>query len=224
MVANTSVELYTQRGPPRKCFGALRKIELRVRRGDRSDSRVLRERQPEYLPSDPLEHCFRVKRRLARNGDLYPLVVTTYKLDARDRPGLLFTMMRTFASDHSRIAFEGNLASTELYRLEGASYEETEILKRATIAPRLDFVVLPLIAARLVEIRSAIQSKIAFAGNRGIIHVQIEADGELAFAACDNFHSDSVVLNGTIDLAALDDLVKTRMLRSYAPVPRRGSE
>ena len=132
-------------------------------------------------------------------------------------------MMRTFASDHSRIAFEGSLASTELYGLEGVSYEETEILKRATIEPRLDFVVLPLIAARLVEIQNAIQSKIAFAGNRGIIHVQIEADGELAFGAYDNFHRDSVVLNGTIEPAALDDLVKTRMLRSYAAAPSRRS-
>ena len=64
------------------------------------------------------------------NSNLYSLVVTnTYSLDTRDRPGLLFAMMRTFASDQSRIAFEGDLATTELYRLEGASYDETDILK-----------------------------------------------------------------------------------------------
>ena len=55
-------------------------------------------------------------------SDLYSLVVTNaYSLDTRDRPGLLFAMMRTFASDRSRIAFEGNLATTELYGLEAAS-------------------------------------------------------------------------------------------------------
>ena len=160
-------------------------------------------------------------RSLAQNENLYPLVVTAYRLDVRDRPGLLFAMMRTFASDHSRIAFEGSLASTELYSLEGAFYEETEILKRATMAPRLDFVVLPLIAHRLVEIQKAIQFKIAFAGNRGIIHVQIEAGGELAFGAYDNFHRDSVVLNGPTETAVLNNLVKTRMRWELVLRPRQ---
>jgi len=133
-------------------------------------------------------------------------------------------MMRTFASEQSRIAFEGNLAATELYRFEGSSYDETEILKRATIAPRLDFVVLPLALARVPQIQKAIESRIAFGGNRGIIHVQIEAGGELVFGAYDNFHRDTVVVKGAIDKAVLDDLVKNRTLKSYAPVSNGGSE
>jgi hypothetical protein len=124
-------------------------------------------------------------------------------------------MMRTFASEQSRIAFEGNLAATELYRLEEASYDETEILKRATIAPRLDFVVLPLVVARVPGIQKAVESRIAFGGNRGIIHVQIEANGELAFGAYDNFHPETVMIYGPIDKTVLDDLVTNRTLRSY---------
>lgn len=155
-------------------------------------------------------------------NSLYPLVVTNaYRLDTRDRPGLLFAMLRTFASDLSRIAFEGNLAATELYRLEGASYDETEILKRATITPRFDFVVLPLLLSRVPQIQKVIQSKIALGGNRGIVHVQIEVNGELVFGAYDNFHRDTVVVNGTIQTAVLDDLVTNRTLRSYAPVSKR---
>jgi hypothetical protein len=73
---------------------------------------------------------------------------------------------------HSRV-----ISSTELYTLKGASYDETEILKRATIAPRLDFIVLPLVPACTPELQKAIRSKISFDGYRGIIHVQIEADG-----------------------------------------------
>ena len=114
----------------------------------------------------------------------YDLLVSDgYLLDTCDRPGLLFAMMRTFASERSHIAFEGNLASTELFRLVGGSHEEMGILKRATIAPQLDFVVLPLSPSRVPEIEKAIRSKVAFAGYRGIIHAQIESDGEIVFGA-----------------------------------------
>jgi len=123
-------------------------------------------------------------------------------------------MMRTFASEQSRILFEGNLAATELYRLAEASYDETEILKRATIAPRLGFVVLPLVVARVPGFQKAVESRIAFGGNRGIIHVQIEANGELAFGAYDSFHPETVMIHGPIEKTALDDLVTNRTLRS----------
>ena len=127
-------------------------------------------------------------------------------------------MMRRFASEQSRIAFEGNLARTELFRFEGVSYQETGLLRRATTAPPLDFVVLPLTPAGAPEIEKAIRSKIAFAGYRGIIHVQIECEGEIVFGAYDNFGKESVVVTGSISMDMLDDLVKDRTLRSYAPV------
>jgi hypothetical protein len=159
---------------------------------------------------------------LATAEILYSFVVTdAYSLDARDRPALLFSMMRTFASELSHIALEGNLAATELFTLEGASYDETEVLRRATIAPRLDFVVLPLVPTRVPEIQQAIRSKIAFSGYRGIIHAQIEACGELVFGAYDNFHRETVMVYGTIERSLLDGLVKARTLRSYAPVLKR---
>jgi hypothetical protein len=148
-------------------------------------------------------------------------VTIAYSLNTRDRHGLLFAMMRTFASDNSRIAFEGNLATTELYGLAGASYEETTILKRNTIAPRLDFVILPLALGRVPAIQKAIQSKVAFSGDRGIVHVQIEANGELVFGAYDNFHEETVLVYGPIEAAVLDDLVATKTLRTYAPVQER---
>ena len=148
-------------------------------------------------------------------------MINAYSLDTRDRPGLLFAMMRTFASDRSRISFEGNLSATELYRLEGASYEETAVLKRNTITPRLDFVVLPLASDRVPGIQKAIQSKVAFTENRGIIHAQIEVNGVLAFGAYDNFHPETVLVYGPIDTVMLDGLVATRTLRSYTPVSEK---
>jgi hypothetical protein len=129
-------------------------------------------------------------------------------------------MMRAFASEQSRIAFEGNLASTDLFRLVGGSHEDTGILKRATIAPKLDFVVLPLAPSRVPEIEKAIRSKVAFAGYDGIIHVQIESEGEIVFGAHDNFGRDCVVVNAIVKTSILDDLVKARILRGYSPISK----
>ena len=126
-------------------------------------------------------------------------------------------MMRTFASEQSSIAFEGNLASSQLFKLEGVSDDEVGVLRRATLAPRLDFLVLPLLPARVPEIEKAIRSKISFSGDKGIIHVQIAVRDEIVFGAYDNFRRETVVVDGTISPDVLDDLVKARVLRSYSP-------
>jgi hypothetical protein len=44
----------------------------------------------------------------------------------------------------ARISFEGDLNATAVAHLAGASADETEILKRNTLWPKQDFVVLPL--------------------------------------------------------------------------------
>jgi hypothetical protein len=74
----------------------------------------------------------------------------------------LFAMMRLLATHHSRIAFEGSLRGTELFEMDGGSHEESGHLKRASTAPPLDFVVLPLTNAASAEIEKAIDSKIGF--------------------------------------------------------------
>jgi hypothetical protein len=150
----------------------------------------------------------------------YPvIVISRFILDTRDKPALLFAMMRKFASEESRIAFEGNLSSTELFGLEGASFDEQGMLRRATVAPKLDFVVLPLRASRVPEVEKAIRSKIAFARYKGIVHVQIQVNGKIVFGAYDNFGRETVVVDGTVSTDLLEELVKDRTLRSYSPVP-----
>ena len=149
---------------------------------------------------------------------------TPYTLDTRDKPNLLFAMMRTFASEQSSIAFEGNLASSELFKLEGGSHDEVGVLRRATTAPQLDFLILPLLPTRVAEIEKAIRSKIAFSGYKGVIHVQIAVNDEIVFGAYDNFGRESVVVYGAISPDVLDDLVKVQTLRSYSPSLKARSE
>lgn len=144
-----------------------------------------------------------------------------YRLDTRDRPGLLFAMMHALATEGGRMSLEGNLAQTEVMQLGGVTQDETGVLKRATIEPRLDFVIFPLFPATVDVIERAIRSKIAFGGYRGIVHAQIETDGQLAFAAYDNFHKDCVYVGTQVPSALLDRLVETKVLRGYQRVQQR---
>src|SRR4051812_33646006 len=115
------------------------------------------------------------------------------RLNTRDKAALLDAMMQSFASPNALMSFEGHLQNTDLSKIEGASQSETPALKRATTHPKLDFVILPLSNETIPAIRKAIASKVGF-GNNGIVHVQIQSDQVLAFAAYDGFHKDTVVL------------------------------
>lgn len=124
-------------------------------------------------------------------------------------------MMHALAGIGASISFEGSLSHTELFTLEGATFEETELLRRGTIAPRMDCLVLPLTLATVSAIEKAIVSKIAFHGYRGIVHVQIEKQGALAFAAYDHFHEDCVIAYPAVPVALLESLVENKVLYSY---------
>jgi hypothetical protein len=136
-----------------------------------------------------------------------------YRLETRDRPRLLFAMMHALAAEDSRISFEGALSQTELARM-AATHEETGVLKRATFQPKQDFLVLRLTPEKLSALEKAIISKIPF-GNHGIIHVQIERNGRIAFAAYDNFDRECVVAYSDVSSSLLDELTNARILRGY---------
>jgi hypothetical protein len=145
-----------------------------------------------------------------------------YRLETRHKPRLLSAMMHALAAEDSAISFEGMLSHTELAQMEGVTDEETGVLKRGTLQPKLDFLVLPLTQQRLAAIEKAINSKIAF-GYKGIFHVQIERNGKMAFAAYDNFHQECVVAYSAVPTALLDELTVARVLRGYHPVPQSTS-
>lgn len=142
-----------------------------------------------------------------------------YRLDTRDRPGLLFAMMQALAADDCRISLEGRLSQTGLAQLEGVTNDEDAVLRRATLQPKLDFFVLQLTPKSLPTITKAIASKIAF-GERGIIHVQMVRAEKMAFAAYDGFDRESVVAYSAVSRELLDELTRMRILRSYERVSK----
>jgi hypothetical protein len=142
-------------------------------------------------------------------------MIEGYRLRAKHRPQLLLAMMTTLACMDAKISFEGHLSHTELVKLPEASFDETRVLKRNTTWPKMDFVVLPLTAEMVSVVAKAVLSKIAFKGYTGIIHVQIEREGRLAFSACDNFHEGCVWASSAVPLALLTDLADKGILHSY---------
>jgi len=140
-----------------------------------------------------------------------------YRLDARHRPRLWAAMMHARAAENTNISFEGMLSNTGLAQMERVGHEESDVLKRSTLQPKQGFRILPLTPQNVSAIVKAITSKIAF-GNRGIIHVQIEGNGKMAFAAYDNFDRECVVAYPAVSSASLDELTMTGVLRNYIRV------
>jgi len=138
-----------------------------------------------------------------------------YYLRAKNRPQLLFAMMHELAGDNAWISFEGRLIHTDLMKIGGAAFEETELLRRGTIAPKLDFLILPLMRGNLQGIEKAILSKISFHSTEGIVHVQIEKNGTMVFAAYDNFSEGCTWVFSNFSTALLDELVARKVLVSY---------
>src|SRR5438094_4041514 len=95
-----------------------------------------------------------------------------YWLVARDKPGLLVAVMRALAGD-AHISFEGDLSRCRgLFAMPGASTEETDALRRQTLYPVQEFVVLPLEPETVRPILAEVlpEGRVVL----DIIHVQIE--------------------------------------------------
>lgn len=135
----------------------------------------------------------------------------------RDKRRLLLAMMEQLAGG-AHISFEGDLKALRLSSIPGASQEETDALKRNTLWPKQDFIVVPLESSTSKAIVSAIGGTIPGT----IIHIQIEKGGGLQFGAYDNFHPQCIVFNPATDKAILESLVAQGIMRPYTERPPRG--
>jgi hypothetical protein len=141
-----------------------------------------------------------------------------YWLVARDKPGLFVAMLRALVGDAAYVSFEGDLSRcTELFSLFGATSQESDTLKRKTVYPLQDFVIVPMESASIHSILEIVLPEARIVHD--IIHVQIEKDGRLAFGAYDNFHKDCIVAWSELPLDLLADLRTSGVLRSYEFAP-----
>ncbi len=137
----------------------------------------------------------------------------SYRLVARDKPGLLVAVMRVLAGG-AHISFEGNLSRCSgLLAVPGVFTEETQALRRQTLYPVQEFLVLPLESETIRPILAQVLPRRRLV--RDIIHVQIERGARLAFGAYDSFHRDCVVCWPPITPEFLEQLRLRGVLRSW---------
>lgn len=127
----------------------------------------------------------------------------------KDKRRLLLAVMNALAGD-SHVSFEGDLRGFPLGHITGASDQETAILKRNTLWPRQDFIVVPLEQGTEGTLLRAIGNCVP----RRIIHIQIEKAGLLQFAAYDRFGPGSVVFGPGVSPKLLQVLVADNILSS----------
>jgi hypothetical protein len=96
----------------------------------------------------------------------------------RDKGRLLLALMDELGGN-AHVSFEGNLSSLPLSRYPDISSEPTDALKRNTLGPKQDFVIVPLEPSSSKKIFAALGGAVP----KTVLHVQIEKDGVLQFGA-----------------------------------------
>lgn len=134
----------------------------------------------------------------------------------QDKRRLLLAMMEELAGG-AHVSFEGDLRGLALSSIPGASVEPTTALKRNTLWPKQDFVVVPLEPSMGQKIIAAIGGTVPGT----IIHIQIEKDDQLQFAAYDNFHPKCIFFGTGVKQAVLESLVSQGITRPYTERPPR---
>jgi hypothetical protein len=143
-----------------------------------------------------------------------------YWLVARDKPGLLIAMMRALAGN-AHVSFEGNLSRYAFPPDLRPDSKETPTLRRQTLVPELDFVVLPLEPINVQPILDVVLPERRFMND--INHIQIEKDGSLEFGAYDNFHPECIVCFLGVSPDFLEQLRESGVIRSWT-TPHEGTQ
>lgn len=135
------------------------------------------------------------------------------------RKAAFLKAMIDYLSDGAQLSLEGNLSEfrAELGEIPGVGWGETAELRRQTLTPQLDFVVLPLGPETTERILRRIVPRIGVV--RQVVHIQIAQDGALQFAAYDNFALDCVLVGPAVTDEFLQGLVEQGLARDFEPKP-----
>jgi len=129
----------------------------------------------------------------------------------RDKGQFLLTLMEEFESD-AHVSFEGDPQSLPLSIYPGVSFQPTEALKRGTLWPKQDFIVVPLELSSSKQIYAALGGAVP----KTVLHIQIEKDGVLQFGAYDHFHPQCIFFGSAVRPELVASLVSRDILQPLA--------
>jgi hypothetical protein len=134
----------------------------------------------------------------------------------KDKRGLLLAMVEHLGGN-AHISFEGELKKLPMWKMAGISKEPTPILRRNTLWPEQDFVVMPLEPLMSKTVILAIGGTLSGT----ILHVQIEKDGVLQFGAYDRFYPQCLFFGNAVSTSLIESLVARGVMRPYIEKRRR---
>jgi hypothetical protein len=141
--------------------------------------------------------------------------VETFRiLHVRDCQGTLWAFYREYEGI-ALASFEGDLDALQLQQLPGSSTETTVALKRQTLDPVMDFVVVPITAENVSVLKARLSAPGILGVNGVVIHTQIEVDGKPVLIACDNFHDECTVAATSVSDTFLAKLKSNGVLRDF---------
>ena len=106
------------------------------------------------------------------------------------------------------VSFEGDLSGTALIGATSASDDQTKALKRNTLWPKQDFVVLPLEAETVGSIMTAVGGTVP----RSILHIKVEKDGRLELGLYDNFAPKGMFFGSAVTPQFIETLQNENVL------------
>jgi hypothetical protein len=139
------------------------------------------------------------------------------RLEVRDCQGTLWAFYRQYEGE-AFASFEGDLSALKLQELPGADGQETSTLKRQTMQPELDFIVVPINQETVHELKKRLSMRGVLGRNGAVIHTQIAVGDELLFVACDNFHDECTVASMAVPNVFLIELQNHGLLRAVSDV------
>ncbi len=144
-------------------------------------------------------------------------------LNPKDTELLVIQAMEALCGDDSYISLEGFHVPKAVTLLPEASSIETEVLRRNTIAPVLQFVVVPLNRSNVATLAAAVGQASILKDVAGLIHIQISKGGRLAFGAYDNVDEDCTVLYPPFAQSLCETLLSSGAIESFTVRSHHGA-
>lgn len=141
--------------------------------------------------------------------------LTGYSIHVKKRIPFMQSVV-DFYCGNALISFEGDLSTADFGEIPVASNRPTELLRRGTISPLGDFVILPLEEETLALIKKRVLNHIGLKNK--VNHILIAKSDELVVGINDRFHPECVWVRLDFPIKTLQELQEQEVIASYKTV------